>query len=71
MTTEAERIAVLETKLDVVTEKLEHVATRLEALTALLEKAKGAKWLAVLIASGLIALGSKLGGILAWLYSIK
>lgn len=55
--TPEERIAVLETKLELVADQLSNVVTRLDRVTAILEQARGARWIIL----GLLALVGFIG----------
>ncbi|TBW32605.1 hypothetical protein EYW49_21955 [Siculibacillus lacustris] len=51
-TEHAERIAILETKVDALTASVDKLSTQVETLVALFQQAKGARWV-LMVAAGL------------------
>lgn len=58
MTTDPERIAVLETKLDALTAQVVALRAELSLVSALVQQLKGARW----VLAGIIAFGAFLMG---------
>lgn len=57
MTTEAERIAILETKYETMEQNLKEISTKLDTLLELKSKGLGAFWLVgIILSSGILGL---------------